>query len=177
MNGHTPIKRLKSFHDSPLLKCFRRPFAWNILYLFHTFINYKFKESIIKKILKRLKISHFKSIPFIFTKSKYHLPQNQSNSKSLPSHSSIYIPEKVPTPLFCPVSVSFSQMIDCIYYVAFDARVYIEVIKAYIHLSSSQKYQNQYINKRMPDTERSSMLLHKCCPDYNMYEILNSFLQ
>lgn len=146
------------------------------MYLFHTFINYKFKESIIKKILKRLKISHFKSIPFIFTKSKYHLLKINPIQKVYHRIPLFTFRKKCLPPLFCPVSVSFSQMIDCIY-VAFDARVYIEVIKAYIHLSSSQKYQNQYINKRMPDTERSSMLLHKCCPDYNMYEILNSFLQ
>lgn len=67
------VNILKSFHDSPIIKCVCRPSIWNILYLFHIFVNYKFKESIINKILKRLKISHFKSIPFIFTKRKYHL--------------------------------------------------------------------------------------------------------
>lgn len=123
-----------------------------------------------------MKTAHFKSIPFIFTK-EMPSPQNQTNSKSLPIRIPLFTPfRKKCFPPLTPFCLRFVLTNDRLHLRCFDAQVYIEVIKAYIHLSSSQKYQNQYINKRMPDTQRFSMLLHKCCPDYNMYEILNSFL-
>lgn len=145
-------------------------------------------------------MKYFASFPYIYQlqiQRKYH-QQNFKKTENIPfQRHSIHIYKKkyhllkinpiqkvyhrIPLftfrkkcfPLFC---LGFILTNDRLHLRCFDARVYIEVIKAYIHLSSSQKYQNQYINKRMPDTERFSMLLHKCCPDYNMYEILNSFL-